>query len=66
MQNFDATSIVSILSGIGAVVTATYIAIISFRDKTIEKHRLEEEKSNKILIDDMMKSVDFNKKKLSF
>ena len=62
MQNFDATAIVAILSGFGTMFTAIYIGIGTYRDKVAEKHRKAEEASNKLLIDDMMKSVDFNKK----
>jgi len=64
MNNFDAASIVAILSGFGTMVTAIYVGISTFRDRTAEKHRKEEEKSNQLLIDDMMKSVDFNKNEL--
>ena len=64
-MTMNASDIVAVLSGIGTMVTAIYIGISTYRDKTAEKHRKAEELSNKLLIDDMLRSVEFNKIEVS-
>lgn len=64
-MTMNASDIVAVLSGIGTMVTAIYIGVSTYRDKTAEKHRKAEELSNKLLIDDMLRSVEFNKIEVS-
>ena len=60
-MTMNASDIVAVLSGVGTMVTAIYIGVSTYRDKTAEKHRKAEEQSNKLLIEDMLRSVEFNK-----
>lgn len=57
----NASDIVAILSGVGTMVTAIYIGVNSFRDKTAKEQRKKEEETNKLMIEDMMRSVEYNK-----
>lgn len=57
----NASDIVAILSGVGTMFTAIYIGVNSFRDKTAKEQRKKEEETNKLMIEDMMRSVEYNK-----
>lgn len=58
----NASDIVAVLSGVGTMITAIYVGINTYRDKTAEKHRKAEKVANDLMIEDFRASVDFNKR----
>lgn len=68
----NSENIVGVISAVASIITGVYLAVISMRDKTVqkekelnEKQRLAFEEMNKLLMDDMKRSVEFNKSEVA-